>query len=54
MINALGTILSKLFGPRGAMTIDTNTQRWFQTEYGKNWEHAYNNYVVTGSIHFQG
>lgn len=28
-------------------------ENWFRIEYGKNWFHAYNHYVKTGSIHYK-
>lgn len=46
-------LLARIFGP-APRNLKSSMENWFQIEYGKNWEHAYNHYVMTGSIHYKG
>jgi hypothetical protein len=43
-----------VFGREKKKMPTTIMENWFRTEYGKNWLYAYNHYIKTGSIHFNG
>lgn len=43
-----------IFGYEKKKLPATTMENWFKTEYGKNWYHAYNHYISTGSIHYRG
>jgi len=47
-------IIKRIFGCNRNDGISANMENWFKVEYGKNWRHAYNHYMVTGSIHYKG
>lgn len=48
-------LIGKMFGidSRKKKKVPHAMENWFQIEYGKNWERAYDYYMTTGSIHYK-
>lgn len=46
-------IIKNVFVRENKKKIPEHMKNWFQIEYGKNWESAYENYLETGSIHHE-
>lgn len=51
-MSCLRYMIRNVFNQETEKKIPEYLKNWFQTEYGKNWKHAYEYYRETGSIHY--